>query len=289
MIAVEYDAFGPATVLDVRQVSPPRDCATDEIQVMVASTSVNPKDTFVRKGRFAGLTGTTFPRRVGYDWAGTVAAVGSAAGDFWVGQTVYGMLNGWNGGACAAIINVKGRESANAPSRYPISDCAAIPLAGQTALQALVDVARLQPGQRILINGASGGVGSIGIQIARYLGASVVAVARGSNEDMCRDLGADTFIDYADDTIFKARGEYDVIFDVFGALRFIDCEPLLTESGILVTTVPSAANLADISSSSKRPGKIMRLVAVQSREHDLALLAQLVKVSFRSSSIEHIQ
>ena len=155
MRAVEYDAFGPAHVLEVRDVAEPPLCGADEIAVRVRAASVNPKDTFVRKGRFVAMTGTTFPRRAGYDWSGTVTDAGADVTGFAAGDLAYGMLNGWAGGACAEAIVVKASEAARAPRSISLVSAAAIPLAALTALQALVDEAGLEAGRRVLVNVAT--------------------------------------------------------------------------------------------------------------------------------------
>ncbi|MBD5607044.1 MAG: NAD(P)-dependent alcohol dehydrogenase [Candidatus Eremiobacteraeota bacterium] len=290
MRAVEYDAFGPAHVLEVRDVAEPPVCGADEIAVRVRAASVNPKDTFVRKGRFVAMTGTTFPRRAGYDWSGTVTDAGADVTGFAAGDLAYGMLNGWAGGACAEAIVVKASEAVRAPRSISLVSAAAIPLAALTALQALVDEAGLEAGRRVLVNGASGGVGAFGVQLAHHLGAHVTAVASGANEETCRDLGADAFVDYTQRPNVPEGPPFDVIFDVFGALRFEECAHALTASGLMVTTVPTASNLAAVSMTATAGSgeRRMKLVVVTSRAADLTTMAELVDRGAVTAVIDRI-
>ena len=271
MKAVEFDAFGPVDVLNVRDVAEPAAPALGEIRVRVFATSVNPKDTFVRKGRFKTLMDASFPKRVGYDWAGTVDAIGSDVTGFAAGDGAYGMINGWSGGTCASVINVLASASFRFDGKRNLRELAAIPLAAQTSLQALVDIAGVKPGSRVLVNGASGGVGLFALQIARHLDADVTARSSSTNRDFCLEYGAHAFSDYATDSL-EALGPFDTIFDVFGNLAFDDASKCMTQTGVLVSTVPSPATFAAITATRDSAGKRVMLVNVQSKTRDLEKL-----------------
>lgn len=275
MLASEYDAYGSCDVLHVRDVAEPQAPTADEIRIRVAAASVNPKDTFVRKGRFRALSGERFPKRPGYDWSGTVESIGAAATTLRAGQRAFGMINGWEGQTCAQFINVRAAEAAPAPLRAEPHEAAALPLAALTALQALEDVARLGTGARVYVNGASGGVGLFAIQIACHLGATVTAAASARNESLCRSLGAQEFADYQTCPLEAEAVKFDVVFDVFGNLIFETVADRLEEHGILVTTVPSAPALASIAATPNANGRRMRLVVVDSRAKDLVRVADM--------------
>ena len=275
MRAIEYDAYGTPEVMRVRDVPEPDWPDAGRVRVRVTAASVNPKDTFVRKGRFRALTGETFPRRTGYDFSGIVEAVGVGADGLAPGQPVFGMLNGWEGGACVEQLIVPTDELAVAPSSTPLAHAAAIPLAALTALQSLSGIGRAREGVRILINGASGGVGLFAIQIAKALGARVPAVAGASNEQLCRDAGADAFADYLSvDPLKDASGAFDVVFDVFGNRSFEQARPALASGGVYVSTVPSAQVFTDMAATPDDHGVRARLVTVVSRRTDLDRLAR---------------
>ncbi len=276
MLAAEYDAYGPADVLAIREVEEPvQELAPGNVRVRVEATSVNPKDTFVRKGRFRTLSGETFPKRVGYDWAGTIEGVGANVKSFVAGDRAFGMVNGWAGRSCAEVIDVAAGQSARLPARVAMSDGAAVGLAAQTALQALVDVANLRAGQRVFVRGASGGVGLFALAIATDLGATVTAAASAANEKLCRDFGASAFADYAVAPLDSLGERFDVIFDVFGNLAFDAIEARLAPGGILVTTVPDAATMLAVAAP-HADGKRVRLVSVNSRTRDLETLAWML-------------
>ena len=269
MRAVQFDRYGSADVLALRDVAPPVINAK-QVLVRVASASVNPKDTFVRKGRFRRLTGKHFPQWSGYDASGLV--VESNVATFAPGDAVFGMLNGWRGGAAADLVAWPADELAPAPKTVPLPDAAAVPLAALTALQALRDHLAMEPGQSILINGASGGVGLFAVQIARTLGARVSAVCSAPRAPHVLALGADAVHDYAAGPL--PDGSFDGIFDVFGNLSARQVAPVTARGGRYVTTVPGPANLRAALAIWRRPRT--RIVNVRSRAADLAVLAAMV-------------
>lgn len=275
MIAVEFDRYGSSAELVVREVAEPEEPGAGCLRIRVVATSVNPKDTFVRKGRFAGAMSETFPKRVGYDWAGTVEALGAGVTGFAAGDKAFGMVNGWEGGTCAARIDVRADEAARLASTSDLIEAAALPLAAQTALQALHDVGRLERGGRVLVNGASGGVGLFAIAIARAAGANVVAVASRENAELCLAAGAEAFVDYRDDPDFAGHGHFDVVFDVFGNLKYERLCERLAERGTFLSTVPSAATFDAVASTPGDVGRRARLVAVRSRRADLERVARM--------------
>jgi NADPH:quinone reductase-like Zn-dependent oxidoreductase len=197
MRAAIINKFGGTEVLEISEVERPQSKA-DELLVKVNAAAVNPKDTFVRKGRFRIFTGKRFPMQSGYDFAGEVVAVGERVSAVKKGESVFGMLDGWHGRTCAEFVVVKPSMLAKMPDSLSYEEAAAIPLTASTALQALRDEACIEAGFRVGINGASGGVGSMAVQISKLLGAHVTAVSSKENHEFLRRLGADTCIDYHD-------------------------------------------------------------------------------------------
>ncbi len=236
MKAAVITSFGPPDVLAVRDVPVPRPQA-DEVLVHVRAAAINPKDTFIRKGRFKRLTGKRFPIRTGFDFAGEVAEVGTAVTDTPVGRSVYGMLNGWQGGACAEYVAVRTGRFCNKPEGVSFDEAAALPLVSLTALQALRDRAGIAAGMRVCINGASGGVGSMAVQIAKIMGARVTAISSPPNHDYLADLGANRCIDYRHGNIAAPGQRFDIFFDVFGNRPFRSVKPILNDRGVWVSTV----------------------------------------------------
>lgn len=271
MRAVVYDRYGTPDVLEIREVPAPTP-GRDQLLVRVHAAALNPKDVLVRKGKFRWATGRAFPRGVGYDWAGHVVAAGPGTSVPAGGGPLFGMVNGWRGITCAeyAVVNVN--ECARAPGRVPLAEAAAVPLAGLTALQALRDVGHVREGQSVCVNGGSGGVGTLAIQIACILGARVTSVSSARNLGACAELGAHETLDYARDDPFARASRYDVVFDVFGNHRFANVRHALVPSGTYVSTVPSRAILWDQARTSAFARQRARLVTVRSVAADLEVL-----------------
>jgi len=273
MRAVVIDRYGGPEVL--RSAEVPRPVPTrGQVLVRTRFIGVNPKDVVVRKGKFQVATGKKFPLLVGHDIAGEVVEAGLGA-DLAEGDLVYGMINDFAGRAYAEYAAVDCRQLAKAPSSIELSVAAAVPLASQTALQALRDDAQVKPGQNVLINGASGGVGVFAVQIAKILGAHVTAVCSHRNVELVSELGADRVIDYTQTELVDLSERFDVFFDVFGNYRFDKVAHLLTTRGTYVQTVPSARIFKDVARTFVRR-KRAKLVIVRSRREQLDWLRQQI-------------
>ena len=284
MRAVVYDKYGPPEVLELRDVPSPVP-AEHEVLVKVRAAALNPKDSLIRKGKFRRFTVAQFPRRLGYDVSGVVAAIGQDVTRFAVGEEVFGMKQAWAGGTVAEEVCLLEGELAKKPPGSSFEEAAAMPLAALTALQALRDEARLQPGQRALINGGSGGVGVFAIQVARALGAKVTTISSARNFELCRSLGAEETWDYATRKDFGSG--WDVFFDVFGNRSFGAVRSVLTTNGTYVTTVPSVQNAA-LHVLTTFLSRRVRLVVVKSKAGDLELLARWVQEEKLKAVIDRV-
>jgi NADPH:quinone reductase-like Zn-dependent oxidoreductase len=273
MRAILIDRYGGPEVLRLATV--PRPVPTrGQVLVRTRFIGVNPKDVIVRKGKFQIATGKKFPLIVGHDIAGEVVEVGHGA-DLAKGDQVYGMINDFAGRAYAEYAAVDCEQLAKAPSSIELAVAAAVPLAAQTALQALRDDGQLQAGQAVLINGASGGVGVFAVQIAKILGAHVTAVCSHRNVELVTELGADRVIDYTKTELVDLDEQFDVIFDVFGNYRFDKLKKLLSARGTYVNTIPSARIFKDVARSFVRRRRA-KLVIVKSRRDQLDWLRQQI-------------
>jgi NADPH:quinone reductase-like Zn-dependent oxidoreductase len=274
MRAVVIDRYGGPEVL--RQATVPRPTPTrGQVLVRTRFVGVNPKDVIVRKGKFQIATGKKFPLIVGHDIAGEVVEAGLGA-DLAEGDLVYGMINDFAGRGYAEYAAVDCGQLAKAPSSIELSVAAAVPLAAQTALQALRDNAHVKPGDQVLINGASGGVGVFAVQIAKILGAHVTAVCSHRNVDLVTQLGADRVIDYTNTELVDLEERFDAIFDVFGNYRFDKLAHLLAPRGTYVQTIPSARIFKDVARTFARR-KRAKLVIVKSRRAQLDWLRQQIE------------
>jgi NADPH:quinone reductase-like Zn-dependent oxidoreductase len=273
MRAVVIDRYGGPEVLRLGTV--PRPVPTRrQVLVRTRFIGVNPKDVVVRKGKFQIATGKKFPLIVGHDIAGEVVEAGLSC-EFADGDLVYGMINDRAGRAYAEYAAVDCRQLAKAPSSIELRVAAAVPLASQTALQALRDNAQVKPGQNVLINGASGGVGVFAVQIAKILGANVTAVCSHRNVELVSELGADRVIDYTKTDLVDLDERFDAIFDVFGNYCFDQLKHLLAPRGTYVHTIPSSRIFKDVARTFVRRQRA-KLVIVRSRREQLDWVRQQI-------------
>ena len=218
MKAIVQDSYGGPETLEFRDVPAPV-AGDDEVLVEVRAAALNAWDWHMMRGDpdLARLM-TGAPRRPkrtirGRDVAGVVAAVGRNVNEFRPGDEVYGDTGNAEG-AFAEYVCVPSGQVARKPAHLTLDQAAAVPLAGNTALMGLRDAAQVVPGQRVLVNGASGGVGTFAVQIAKSFGAHVTGVCSTRNADLVRGLGADEVVDYTRDDF--TTGRYDVVFDLVG-------------------------------------------------------------------------
>lgn len=246
------------------------------VLVKVEAAALNPKDILVRKGKFKRFTGNKFPQGVGYDFSGTVEDPKNS--NFQKGDKFFGMVNGWRGRCCAEYVDVKATELYQMPKNISFEAAAGVPLAGQTALQAIRDQGKITQGSQILINGASGGVGTLAIQVAKALGGEVTTVSSSKNLDFCSSFGADHTISYEKTQLLEMEASYDIFFDVFGNYSFRKVAGLLKQDGIYITTIPKADILKEQFSNWFRKKKA-KLVVVRSNERDLKWFSEKIEES----------
>lgn len=277
MLTTYASKFGQPEVIKWRQVDIPPGKA-DEVLVRVLGSSVNAADLFYLTGRPYVLrvaSGLFRPRHkvLGRDVAGVVDAVGSDVTAFAPGDEVFGEINF---GAFAEFVSAPEGLLAHKPSNLSFAQAAAVPLAGITALQGLRDVAKLRPGQRVLVNGAAGGVGTFAVQIAKALGAAVTAVCSTDSVDLVRSIGADQVIDYTREDFTRTGQRWDVIFDLVGNHPLSKCLRALTPRGVYVPAGGPVrsffkAFLASIINRS------VKLLITKSNQKDLDVLREMIE------------
>ncbi len=241
MKAYVQTSYGGPEALELRELEDPTPKA-DEVRVRVFATSVNKGDWYSLTGtplvaRFEGGLWGPRPNFVpGHDVAGVVERVGADVKGLSVGDAVYGEVLG----AFGELVCARERDLAPMPKNLDFEGAATLPVAGLTALQGIAESGGLRPGQRVLINGASGGVGTLAVQIARALGGEVTGVCSTANVERARTLGADHVVDYTREDFTDTEQRYDVIFDLAGSKPFRRVRRLLTPTGVLVS---SSSNL----------------------------------------------
>lgn len=269
-----YNQYGPPEVIQRQRLTDPEQ-GPDELLVRVIATSINPLEWKLRS-RQMRMMRPGFPQILGFDLSGEVLAVGDDVTDFAVGDEVYGLLDLRKDGANAPLVRTQAVLLTKKPPTLTHEQAAAIPLAGLTALRALRLDGRLQAGQRVLIIGASGGVGTFAVQIAKARGAHVTAVCSHNNAELVASLGADEVIAY-DQQEIPDEARYDLIFDAVKARSYGTTRRYLNRGGGYVGTLPDEAGVWQ-SRLSYLTGKRHRCatVRVQPDPHGLRVLSALV-------------
>jgi len=232
MKAAVFNSYGPPEVMTIEEVEKPTP-TDDEILVKVYATSVNPAEWYTVTGLFLARIGNGLfkPKdtRLGADFAGVVEAIGKGVTDFKPGDEVFGGRSG----AFAEYVCVQ-KPIAHKPANVTFEQAGGVAIAALTALQGLRDHGQLGAGQKVLINGASGGVGTFAVQIAKAFGAEVTGVCSTNNMDMVRSLGADHVIDYTRENFTQSGHQYDLLLDVVGSRSWSECRRVLKPKAILV-------------------------------------------------------
>ncbi len=234
MKAIVCRAYGPPDLLRCEEIDKPTPGA-DEILIDVRAASVNPFDWHLMRGSpyfLRAQTGLRAPKvtRLGVDLAGQVEAIGRNVTQFQPGDEVFGASRG----AFAEYVCARERAVALKPANLTFEQAAVVPVAACTALQGLRDKGQIRRGQKVLINGAAGGVGTFAVQVAKSFGAEVTGVCSTRNVDMVRAIGADRVVDYTRDDFTQGRARYDLIFDAVGARSLSGCRRVLQPEGTYV-------------------------------------------------------
>ncbi|MCF6469152.1 NAD(P)-dependent alcohol dehydrogenase [Nonomuraea sp. MG754425] len=232
MKAIRYYAYGPPEVISLEETGRPEP-GDDGVLVRVRAASVNPGDWHLLRGSpyvFRAVAGLTRPKAhgLGADFAGVVEAVGKEVTRFAPGDEVYGCAPG----SFAEYVTVpESGPVTGKPAGLTFEQAAAVPTSALTALQALRDKGRLAQGQKVLVNGAAGGIGTFAVQLAKAYGAEVTGVCGGGNVELVRSIGADDVIDYTRQDFTRTGRRYDVVLDNVGNRPVADCRRLLTPDG----------------------------------------------------------
>jgi NADPH:quinone reductase-like Zn-dependent oxidoreductase len=234
MKAIVYHNYGSPDVLQYEEIEKPT-AGDDEVLIKVLAASVNPLDRHLMRGEpyiVRAMTGLRKPKttRPGVDLAGKVEAVGRNVTQFQPGDEVFGGTRG----AFAEYVCAEEKGLMLKPANLTFQQAATVPVAAISALQGLRDKGRIQPGQKVLINGAAGGVGTFAVQIAKSFGTDVTGVCSTRNVDMVRSIGADHVIDYTREDFTQSGQRYDLIFDCVGNRSLSACRRVMTPKGIYV-------------------------------------------------------
>jgi len=286
MKAAVYAKYGPPDVLRLEEVPKPTP-GENELLIKTRATTVTAGDYRMRGYHVPPLfwlpgrlyMGIFRPRRriLGTEFAGTVEAVGSRVRRYQPGDAVFGSTGDRFGAHAEYIRLPEEAVVATKPGNMTWEEAAAIPFGGLTALFFLRDRGKIQSGQKVLINGASGGVGSAAVQLAKCFDAEVTGVCSGNNLEMVKSLGADHVIDYTREDFTRNETVYEMIFDTVGNLPVSRCKRVLTPEGVLLTTVIGAGHVFQMVWSAMAGGKKVVGAVAPERVEDLLYIKALVE------------
>ena len=286
MKAIIHSKYGPPETLELKEVEKPK-VGDDAVLVKVHATAVNAYDWHILRADpfLARLeVGLFKPKktRLGVDVAGVVEATGRNVQKFHAGDAVFADISASGGGGFAEYVSVPGKYVACKPVNLSFEAAAAVPMAAVTALQGLRDLGQVQPGMKVLINGASGGVGTFAVQIAKALGAEVTAVCSTSKIDLVYSLGADHVIDYTREDFLQSGERYPLILGISGFRPLVDYQRALTPQGKYIMVGGTNAQIFQAAflgpSKSRKGGQTMRPLNAVPSQKDLDLVRDWLEV-----------
>lgn len=287
MKAILLHKFGGLDAFEISEVPAPVP-AIGEVLVKVIAFNVSPLELKIRHGEAKMYIRRKLPMILGSDFAGDVVAVGEDVKDYKIGDAVLGAVDPFkNNGPYAEYVVTPATLLHHKPRELSYENACTLPIAGMSSLQCLRDLGKLQAGQKVLILGASGALGLFGIQLAKYMGATVTAVCSGINATLVREFGADKVIDYLNQPIFETANTYDLVYDAVNKYSFEEAKKVLKKGGIYVNTVPSPKLLLRTLLNPFYSQK-MKLLLLKQNPADLALLVDLVSKDILKVHVENI-
>ncbi len=285
MKAAQYNSYGGPEVIVVSPDTPRPLAQKGQVLVQVHAASLNPFDYKIRRGYMKDMIPLSLPVTLGGDLAGVIVEVGEEVSNFALGDEIFGsaIVVGGGSGSLAEFAAAKAGSIAKKPHTVDFQQAAALPLVGVSVIQALVDHARLSKGQKILIHGGSGGIGSVAIQLAKHMGAYVITTASSSHMDFVKNLGADEVIDYTSQDFSTMLKDLDVVYDTVGSETYTKSFAVLKKGGIIVTMVAKADSGLD---------KQHEVTTISQQTHvtteKLSMLAELVDSGVIKVQIEKV-
>jgi len=274
MQAILLQHYGGLDALQIAEIPTPIP-EKGEVLVKVKAFTISPLEAKTRRGEAKLFVRRKLPMVMGSDFAGDVVAVGEGVPGYKVGDAVLGAADPFKqAGPYGEYVVVNESQICSKPDGLSYEIACTLPVAGMSSLQSLRDLGKLQAGQHVLILGAAGALGHIGIQWAKHIGATVTAVCRGANADFVRSCGADSVIDYTKEDVFSKPDRYDVVFDAVDKYSFANAQKVLKKGGIYVNTMPKPTRML---SSLLNPfrSKKMALLLMKPSPNDMALVVKM--------------
>jgi NADPH:quinone reductase-like Zn-dependent oxidoreductase len=275
MKKVIYNRYGNAEVLQLIETPVPA-IPENGILVKIKAVSINPLDWKIFKGEEKLMTGSKFPKGIGIDFSGIIETTGSNS-SFKKGDEVFGLLGAFEGDALAEYLVVRESDIAIKPADISFEQAAASPVVGASALQILNTLASVKNGTRLLINGATGGIGMFLTQLAKKRGAVVTAVTSSKGVVLAKKWGADEVIDYKAQNILATDKRFDVVADLSGKLSFNNAKRLLNAGGTFITTIPGLKTLAGSFLNNLFSATKYKVLILKPTNNSLKLLAGFIE------------
>lgn len=290
MRTIKIDRYGGPREIYLTEVDQPTP-AENEVLINVKAASINPLDWHVMRGTpyfMRAITGLIKPKKqfqtLGADVAGQVEQVGDQVTNLKVGDDVFGDIFNYGYGALAEYVCVPEEALVSKPENINFEEAAGVPVAALTAYHGLNKFGKIKPGSEVLINGASGGVGTFAVQLAKYYGANVTGVCSTRNIDLVKDCGAEDVLDYTEQDIRSQNRKYDLIFDAVGNLSLSDYKSLLTQNGNCA--VVGFGGMAHLIGAGLFGGKHIKMVDFKANKNDLQAIAGLMESHDLSTVID---
>ena len=287
MKAVRTRQYGSADVLDVVEMPDPK-MGAHEVLVRVRASSVNPVDWKVRRGDLRPISGLTPPRILGADFAGEIEDIGRKVEGHAIGDRVFGMVHAFKGGAYAEKVAVGPRQITRMPSNTSFEEAAVLPLVSLTVHKLFFVRSPRTRGQHVLINGCTGGLGHVAVQMAKILGYRVTGVCSTRNVDVAKQLGADEVIDYRVQSPLAGEQRYDLVFDAVANLDFAEAKHILSDEGVYMSSIPSPTNMLVAPVLNRFRGKQHRTLWVSPDGDALREVGQMVEAGQLRPLIEKV-
>lgn len=285
MKSIAYEEYGGIDKLKILDQPVPK-LKKDHALVKIHSIGLNPRDAATREGQFKVFTGKKFPKLTGADFSGVITEVNDGSGKFKVGDEVFGYYESIMGGVSAEITSIPCKYMEHKPGALSHVEAAATGCTYLTALQGLRDIGKATTGERLLLYGASGGVGTAAIHLGKYFGLHVVAVSHSLNKDYCLEQGADAFISYDQTDIFSIDNQFDIFFQVFSREGFVygRAKRMLNRSGRFICLIPNPLHSLKHFFSRPRYFNVM----VKAKQDDLSFLSNLMVKKEIIPHVDHI-
>jgi len=275
MKKIVYDRYGDVNVLHIEEATKPVP-ANQQLLIRVKSVALNPLDWKTFTGEVKLMSGAKFPKMVACDFSGIVEGVGQDVNSFKAGDEVFGVVDPFKEGVLAEYILVDQHLVAIKPHQLSFEQAASIPTAGQSALQMLTKMTTITPGQEVLINGATGGVGMFAIQIAKSNGAIVTAVSSAKGHDLLKKWGSDHVIDYTLRNVTDLKKRFDVVIELSTKLPFSQAKKLMKSKASYITAIPSLPAFINSFLNNIFSGKKYKIMMMKSERESLDFLANEV-------------